>query len=349
MQKRFNSVKFFPFPIEIPTIRAYNKGMRTISRTVIVALIAFAAIAWGWRGAPAQTNSEYFDETGHSVTGEFLTFYRSIPDPELIYGYPITETFRDSRTGLQVQYFQKARFELHLAETAGNRVQLTPLGRELYEPGQPELALANTTACRTFPNIRFQICYVFLDFFSKHGGLAQFGYPISNMEQHNGITVQYFERARLEWRPGMNGSSAILLTPLGMQYFEKLGEASTQLLPVKPPSDSAIGALDPPVKTLKARAFPASAVTKRSGEQTVYVLVQDQRSLPVAHAIVSGTVYLPSGQKQNFIALSETNDQGITKIQFRFQSSQVGMARVEAKVTLDGKEVLAYTSFRIWW
>ncbi len=47
-----------------------------------------------------------------------------------VYGYPITEQFV-GREGRLVQYFQRARFELHPELTAGLRVQLTPLGRAL--------------------------------------------------------------------------------------------------------------------------------------------------------------------------------------------------------------------------
>jgi hypothetical protein len=50
----------------------------------------------------------FFPETGHYVKGDFLLFYRSAPDPRLLFGYPITEEIT-SKDGKTVQYFQRAR------------------------------------------------------------------------------------------------------------------------------------------------------------------------------------------------------------------------------------------------
>ncbi len=42
----------------------------------------------------------------------------------------------------------------------------------------------------------------FLDYWQTHGGLATFGYPLSEpVTQADGLTVQYFERARMELHP----------------------------------------------------------------------------------------------------------------------------------------------------
>jgi Tol biopolymer transport system component len=56
----------------------------------------------------------------------------------------------------------------------------------------------------------------FLSYWTAHGGLAQFGYPISDELIEEGRTVQYTERARLEWHPEYAGSaSEVLLGLLG--------------------------------------------------------------------------------------------------------------------------------------
>ena len=44
-------------------------------------------------GMAQSTDQQYFDETGHNVSGAFLEFYRQARDPLLVYGYPITEAF----------------------------------------------------------------------------------------------------------------------------------------------------------------------------------------------------------------------------------------------------------------
>jgi hypothetical protein len=57
--------------------------------------------------------------------------------------------------------------------------------------------------CQYFAETGYYVCDDFLDFFETWGGLEVFGYPLT--EAFNdpvlGLRVQYFQRARLEWRP----------------------------------------------------------------------------------------------------------------------------------------------------
>jgi uncharacterized protein YkwD len=73
----------------------------------------------------------YFSETGHSLTGAFLTYWRQKGGLEL-FGYPISEVI--TQDGMQVQWFERARFEYHpeLASN-GTAVQLTRLGSLAYD------------------------------------------------------------------------------------------------------------------------------------------------------------------------------------------------------------------------
>lgn len=65
----------------------------------------------------------------------------------------------------------------------------------------------------------------FRSFWMKYGGLAIFGYPISEEMQVTGsdgkpLTVQYFERARFEWHPGSNPAMFdVMLTRLGADAY----------------------------------------------------------------------------------------------------------------------------------
>src|SRR5439155_1567236 len=74
---------------------------------------------------------------------------------------------------------------------------------------------------RTFPQTGKKVTGLFLDYWSKHGGLAQQGYPISNvMGELSGLdgkpyTVQYFERAVMEYHPEMPAPHDALLSQLG--------------------------------------------------------------------------------------------------------------------------------------
>ncbi|MBN1246245.1 MAG: hypothetical protein JXC32_01240 [Anaerolineae bacterium] len=52
---------------------------------------------------------------------------------------------------------------------------------------------------RFFDETRFWVSGEFLDYFDTRGGLEIFGYPISDPYNENGILVQYFQNARMEW------------------------------------------------------------------------------------------------------------------------------------------------------
>jgi DNA-binding beta-propeller fold protein YncE len=57
--------------------------------------------------------------------------------------------------------------------------------------------------CEYFEATDKYLCFGFRSYWHEYGGLEIFGYPITNEMQENGLTVQYFERARLEWHPGV--------------------------------------------------------------------------------------------------------------------------------------------------
>mgnify|MGYP003289959838 CR=1 FL=1 len=73
----------------------------------------------------------YFSETGHSLGGAFLTYWKQKGGLEL-FGYPISEVI--TQDGMQVQWFERARFEYHpeLA-SKGSVVQLTRLGSLAFD------------------------------------------------------------------------------------------------------------------------------------------------------------------------------------------------------------------------
>jgi len=56
--------------------------------------------------------------------------------------------------------------------------------------------------CTYFSETQHNLCGGFLSYWSQFGGLAVFGYPLTEEFAKHGVTVQYFERARFEWRPG---------------------------------------------------------------------------------------------------------------------------------------------------
>ena len=66
------------------------------------------------------TDTRYFEETEHNVSGEFLRFFDAYGG-RTIFGYPLTRVLIEN--GRQVQYFQRARMELHPDKPAGERAQ----------------------------------------------------------------------------------------------------------------------------------------------------------------------------------------------------------------------------------
>ena len=59
--------------------------------------------------------------------------------------------------------------------------------------------------CRSFPETRHNACGRFRAFWESYGerALMTFGYPLSEaFRDADGVLIQYFERARFEWRPG---------------------------------------------------------------------------------------------------------------------------------------------------
>jgi len=63
----------------------------------------------------------------------------------------------------------------------------------------------------------------FLNYWETHGRTPILGVPITEPLVENGLTVQYLERARLEWHPEISGDPdrAILLTRLGVVASEQ--------------------------------------------------------------------------------------------------------------------------------
>ncbi len=90
----------------------------------------------------------YFSDTQHQVCGEFLDFWRThgldfgdsgISEREAVslFGYPISEPFTNSETGVVTQYFERARMELQPGASGLTPVVLGWLGADLLYARQP--------------------------------------------------------------------------------------------------------------------------------------------------------------------------------------------------------------------
>lgn len=290
--------------------------------------------------AQAGDASRYFPASGHNVAGDFLRFYDSIPNAEQVFGYPITEAFTDSTSGRLIQYFTRARFEFFPEFPEGQRVRLSNLGEQLYQPGG-QLNIYTPIGCRAFPN-GMVVCYAFLEFFEKNGGETVFGYPISGFEFLNERIVQHFQNARFEWYPDNAEGSKVVLADLGRAYFSRAGEDPSRLAPVSAAPDQIIEVL-----SLQSRAFSWKAVTQPNDVQTVYVIVQDQNLMPVEDAIAVVTIYFINDSPRSVNL--RTNQYGVVIIPFEIINQPPGsLVMVYAQVYYQGLSSSALTSFRIW-
>jgi hypothetical protein len=311
--------------------------------SILLLLALISSLSWQ-RSLAQFGGEEYFEETGHRVTGEFLTKFHSVSNPLQLYGYPITEAYQDPTNHLLIQYFQKARFELFLIAPVSERVQFTPLGQYLYNSGVPAPLPATGPACRTFDK-GFQVCYSLLEFYLANGGEAQFGKPISNTELHDNVIVQYFQNTRFEWHPELPAGQRVVLANLGKEYFSVMHENPVRLKS-EPGSN---GNTNNGTLSLKVHAYPTTAVTSRNGMQTIYAIVQDQRLLPVKDAQVTITLTMPAGDEIRHIVPILTNEKGVTQYTFPFNTNDVGIVQVTVTASSNNLEAKTTTSFRVWW
>jgi hypothetical protein len=156
----------------------------------------------------------YFPATGHNLIFGFKTYWERNGGLAL-FGYPLTEEFQV----YTVQYFERARFEYH-PEHKGTpyETELGLLGRQLTagREGEPPFrrldGLADTPTRRFFAATGHTLSGGFLQYWQRNGGLAIFGYPISeefderNPADGQVYTVQYFERTRFEYHPEHKGT-----------------------------------------------------------------------------------------------------------------------------------------------
>jgi len=244
-----------------------------------------------------------FPQSGHTVSGAFLRFFETRGGLD-IFGYPLTEAFVEN--GLTVQYFQRAKMEWHPNNPPNYRVQLALLGDLIGSKSPPisknEIPSPRDSNRRYYPQTGHTISFSFLRYFDTRGGLDIFGYPISELLVENGLIVQYFQRARMEWHPNLNGGS-VLLGLLGDEYLK-----------MYPAPFTVSQAQACNQRTLTLRAWPKYPLVGRSGFQTIYITVLDEEGRPVADA--QGNVVVHLRERDALYSITPTNDRGFTSVRF---------------------------------
>ena len=301
--------------------------------------------------APARMRSEtlptataescrYFAETGHYVCDQFLQFFDEKGQIE-VFGYPLTEAFTDpDHGGLHVQYFQRARMELHPHSQSDHQVMLGLLVDELgyaFPPAsEDQIPAANTAAHHYFPETQHVVSHAFLEAFQELGGLEIFGYPRSEFMYEDGHIVQYFQRARMEWHPKNSAGSMIQLTNLGEIYLERFDIPDSYREPQPPNAPGKLGPAgseggqQTAIIDLEVSASVRDAIVGPEGDQTVFVHVNSQQGQPVQNASVAVRISYP--EREALLQLAPTNDRGFTKGTFQLVPSPPGQ-RVIVEVT----------------
>jgi peptidoglycan/xylan/chitin deacetylase (PgdA/CDA1 family) len=195
---------------------------RRLSLVVVLLLTLIVPLAAHPGGAAAARN-QFFPQTGHNITDPFLRFYEQsggLP----IFGLPLTEAFNEGT--LTIQYFERARLEWHTNYPVGRQIEIGQVGRELAATRVDEAPfrrLAVPTGVGTFfPETGHSLRGGFADYWRANGDLTVFGYPLSEefaetLPGATPLTVQYFERARLE----LPTPSRVGLGLIGAQSFRQ--------------------------------------------------------------------------------------------------------------------------------
>ena len=172
----------------------------------------------------AQTGERCFQETGQCISGVIRAYWES-NGGLAVFGFPITalatETNPDGFTG-PTQWFERDRLEDHSGTVLAGRLGAQKLAAE----GRPWEGLPKVTSgaagCLFFSETGHSLCPPFRQYWERNGGVARFGFPISqplNERNADGFTgtFQWFERRRMEQHPENQPPFDILLGLLGKE------------------------------------------------------------------------------------------------------------------------------------
>ncbi len=154
-----------------------------------------------------QNNQLYFEQTGQAIAPQFAAYWLEKGGLER-FGFPITRP--TPMNGYLSQVFQRAIFEYHPEyEGTSNSVLLRRLGAEFTQGRSFEKATPETVPSDRayYPQTGHTLGGAFGRFWQENGGLAVYGYPISeeiaevSPTDGQSYVVQYFERNRFELHP----------------------------------------------------------------------------------------------------------------------------------------------------
>jgi hypothetical protein len=218
-QIAFNAIKRGPGRIEIEDVNQSGSGPP----------LAIASVEVSLQVAGAGGGSCYA-QTDECIQGRFLEYWTANGGLD-INGFPLTGEFRQKlEDGKEyiVQYFERVRLEYH-PEVADPQYQvlLGQFGRGILigVRGAPTARASQETGATYFDQTGHNLGPAFGAHWTENGGLAQFGYPLTELftqtlEDGKDNQVQYFERARFELHPEASAQ----------RYQVQLGQFGRQIL-----------------------------------------------------------------------------------------------------------------------
>ena len=253
------------------------------------------------QGAIRLTGGEQcFAETGHCLRGVFRGYWAANGGITR-FGLPITDELTEG--GLTVLYTERARFEFH-PENRGtdNVVLLGLLGKELTVGREKEKPFQRTPAQGNIATVYFDqtghnLAAIFGSYWQANGGLAVYGYPISEAFEEKSATdgktylVQYFERNRFEYHPELPAAYQVSLGLLGKQAYQKLYGNAPAPIPGKDygPAPISLAAFRQEMRW--GNNLRTLSVLEQGGSYTKYSIAYSSGELNI-----SGVMYVPAAQ-----------------------------------------------------
>ncbi len=196
----------------------YDAGAGKVTPTALGRLLTQGRSADAAVAAPDSDPQGLFDATtGHAVGAVFADYWKAAGAGAVL-GRPITElTILSAEPLRYVQYFEFARLE-----TDANGQVLSRLQDNVRAAGSPfaQVAKPATTKGQLFvPASGHIVRGGFYDLYRTLGGAETMGAPLTEETWENGLTVQYFQWAKLEWHKDLPQGKQIIQTALGRDWL----------------------------------------------------------------------------------------------------------------------------------
>jgi hypothetical protein len=270
----------------------------------LLGILLLLIVALPAQAAPPSAPADIcFQQVPNCISGRFAQYW-SDNGGLAVFGLPLSAADKqrtgDEKTTYLVQYFERARFELHPKEAKPYDVLLSRLGvDQLTAQGRDwqTFTKADGAAPHFFAETGHAIAPQFWPFWSSHGlefdgnkkaksfneSLALFGMPVSEAQMEtssdgNSYLTQWFERARFEFHPQNQPPYDVLLGLLGADLVRQ------QAPPPPPPEMPGI----PPIQGACVQNAPPAAEGAQAWMTVPEPTVENQDVSVCARLILNG-------------------------------------------------------------